>query len=72
MVTKLDLGSENFLAKPLKAMKDESRIQEFYASKQNYYKSLDNRSTGVWKTTHGNDNSGGKRKKGEGLADGSF
>ena len=40
MVAAVDLGSKDFLAKPMKAMKDQEKIDQFFANKSSYYKNL--------------------------------
>ena len=40
MIQRFDLGGKNFLAGPMKALKDEERIANFFETKRNYYKNL--------------------------------
>lgn len=49
MVKKMDLGSEDFLTKPMKVMQDKNKIMQFYENKHNYYKNLGNKKS-VWVT----------------------
>ena len=50
MIKNIDLSKKDSLAKPLKAMKDEEKIKEFFNNRQAYYKKMSPKK-GVFKTS---------------------
>lgn len=49
MIKTIDLSKKDSLAKPLKAIKDEEKIKEFFNNRQAYYKKMSPKK-GVFKT----------------------